>query len=495
MRNGNRSIRTLVIAAGLGFGLCCSLTLAPVRADDTSAGSTVGRVSALHGDVTVQRGDSGDTVAAVVNAPVSVGDYLSTSGQGSRAEVQLDAADYLRVGSGSQLRFTQLGASGETVQVAAGTIELRMFKADVDPEIDTPSTTIRPAGAGRYRVSVASNGETTFTVRSGSAELVLPHGTQMIGAGMTVAISGASSAPVVQQIGPVAYDNFDTWNAQRDQYIAQASSGQYVNADILGADDLSFYGHWVYEGGYGNVWVPYATAVYPGWAPYHYGRWVWEPYYGWTWVGYEPWGWAPYHYGRWFYAAPYGWAWYPGPVYVRPVYRPALVAFFGFGSGGSSFSLAFGNVGWVPLAPYEPFRPWWGPGYYNRTFINVTTINVTRIYRNTTVVNGVAVVSHDNFTNGGAYRYLTVRPGDLHSVALVRGTVPVVPTRENLSFTKMDSQHPIAAAALSSHFEKFPAPEKLPPSFDEQRTALNTSNPVSGSGPKHKPSGSKNPHR
>ena len=101
--------------------------------------------------------------------------------------------------------------------------------------------------------------------------------------------------------------------------------------------------------------------VAPGGLPYHDGRWVWEPYYGWTWVGYEPWGWAPYHYGRWLYTGGYGWAWYPGPVYVRPVYRPALVAFFGFGSGGSSFSLAFGNVGWVPLAPYEPFHPWWGP--------------------------------------------------------------------------------------------------------------------------------------
>jgi hypothetical protein len=285
-------------------------------------------VSVLHGDVTMQRADSGDTVAAVVNAPVTVGDYLSTSGQGSRAEVQLDAFDYVRVDVDSQLRFTQLDQSQETVQLAAGTIEVRMFKADVDPQVDTPSITIRPDIPGQYRVSVATDGSTTFTVRSGSADLVWPHGARTVSAGLTVAITGTSSAPVIQPVSTLAYDGFDSWNEQRDAYVAQAASTPNVNANMVGVDDLGPYGHWVYEAGYGNVWVPYAFALGPGWAPYHYGRWAWEPYYGWTWVGYEPWGWAPYHYGRWLYAAPYGWAWYPGPVYVRPVYRPALVAFF-----------------------------------------------------------------------------------------------------------------------------------------------------------------------
>ncbi|HXW51820.1 MAG TPA: DUF6600 domain-containing protein [Candidatus Acidoferrales bacterium] len=477
----------------LSLALVCSLAIAlPARADDDStAGSSVGRVSVLHGNVTMQRGDSGDTVAAVVNAPVTVGDYLSTVGAGSRAEVQLDAADYLRVDSDSQLRFTQLDPSQETVQLAAGTVELRMFKADVDPQVDTPSITIRPDVAGEYRVSVASDGITTFTVRSGSADLVSPNGSQQIGAGLTVVISGTSSAPVIRPVAMVAYDGFDTWNTQRDQYVEDASSDQYVNADIVGADDLGPYGQWVYQPSYGEVWVPYTWAVGPGWAPYHYGRWVWEPYYGWTWVGYEPWGWAPYHYGRWYYAAGYGWAWYPGPVYVQPVYRPALVAFFGFGSGGSSFSFAFGNVGWVPLAPYEPFHPWWGPGYYyNRTVINVTTINVTRIYRNTTIEGGVAVVSHDNFTGGGAYRYLQVSSTDLHSVALVRGTVPVVPTRQNLSFTKVDADHPVVATPLSSRFDKFAAPAKLPPTFDTQRTAIQTATMHAPGGSEPGPNGS-----
>jgi hypothetical protein len=153
-----------------------------------------------------------------------------------------------------------------------------------------------------------------------------------------------------------------------------------------------------------------------------------------------------------------------------------MVAFFGFG-GGTNFSLAFGNVGWVPLAPYEPFHPWWGPTVVNRTVVNVTNVNitnvnVTHIYRNAAVAGGAAVVTHENFTNGGAYHYVAVRPEDLHSVALVKSTVPVVPTRQNLAFTKVDAEHPVTAAPLSSHFERLAAPSNPPPSFDKQRLAV-----------------------
>ena len=42
-----------------------------------------------------------------------------------------------------------------------------------------------------------------------------------------------------------------------------------------------------------------------------------------------------------------------------------MVGFFGFGSPGfgASLNFGYGNVGWVPLAPYERYRPWYGRGY------------------------------------------------------------------------------------------------------------------------------------
>src|SRR5207245_2677331 len=98
-------------------------------------------------------------------------------------------------------------------------------------------------------------------------------------------------------------------------------------------------------------------------------------------------------------------AWAPGPVVVRPVYAPALVAFF----GGPSVHVAIGvpGVSWVALGWGEPLVPWWGrpqfvgrptwvgwggPRFVNNVVVNRTTVvNVTNIndYRNTNVTNAV----------------------------------------------------------------------------------------------------------
>ncbi|HXS37488.1 MAG TPA: DUF6600 domain-containing protein, partial [Flavipsychrobacter sp.] len=69
-------------------------------------------------------------------------------------------------------------------------------------------------------------------------------------------------------------------------------------------DDLSPYGQWVSDGGYGNVWVPYTNDA--NFRPYCTGgHWAMTDY-GNTWVSDYPWGWATFHYGRWTYDQYYG---------------------------------------------------------------------------------------------------------------------------------------------------------------------------------------------
>jgi hypothetical protein len=68
----------------------------------------------------------------------------------------------------------------------------------------------------------------------------------------------------------------------------------------------------------------------------------------------------------------------PGVAVVRPVYAPALVAFIG--GGGFGVTLSVGGptaaVGWVPLAPYEAYHPWY---HVSRTYVrNVNVYNVRR---------------------------------------------------------------------------------------------------------------------
>ena len=398
-------------------------------------GGAVARISVLNGDVSVRRGDSGDVLAAALNAPLVVQDRLLTSSS-SRAELQFDSSNILRVGSNAEVRLTGMDYKKYQIQVAIGTVTFTSLRNDGQVELDTPSISVRPVKPGAYRITVRDDGSSEVTVRSGEAEVFSPAGSERLAQGQTMLARGNPSDPEFQIVQAAAYDSWDRWNEERDRYITQAHSRQYLNRDINGAEDLDQYGRWVNDPTYGNVWAP---TVSPDWAPYREGRWVWEDVYGWTWVSYDPWGWAPYHYGRWFHG-PVGWCWYPGPVYARSYWSPAIVGFFGFGGGGG-FGFGFGNIGWVPLAPFEPFHPWWGRGFgggfgFGRGFNNTTivnNVNITNVYRNARVNGGLTGVSTAGFGQHNA-RFVGVSGQQIGNAGLVRGMAPVTPDRASLRF-------------------------------------------------------------
>jgi hypothetical protein len=443
------SLAIAFLAAGLVFG-------APGAAragGDAAANDGVGvaRISALEGAVTLQRGDSATATAAVINAPVLGADYVTTA-KGARAEIQFDAATAVRLGSGVQLRFTHIDTTDRQLQLADGTIDLRLLRAgDARTQIDTPSISIRPRAAGSYRVSVDAAGATQVTVRSGRAEIVTQDGLQVVGPGSTLAASGPASNPTITSLSALALDDFDRFNADRDQRELRALADAYAPPGVAGIDDLDTYGRWVNDGTYGTVWAP--TSVAPGWAPYRDGRWVWEGAYGWTWIGYEPWGWAPYHYGRWYHSPAYGWCWVPSRSVVA--WSPALVGFLTFGGVGFGFD----TIGWVPLAPFETFTPWWGFGH--TTFVNVTNVYVVEPWRrhghHDDVIarpffknwhdGGGTAVARQRFLEGKFDRKVTVTPDRLRTVQTVRGTVPIAPSAANLRF----SDRPVAPVVAMRH--------------------------------------------
>ncbi|HEX3468225.1 MAG TPA: DUF6600 domain-containing protein [Candidatus Elarobacter sp.] len=425
-------IRTSAVplAAVLGISLCFGL---PQRA---SAEPGVARISDMQGSVAVQRGDTNTPVAATVNAPVLGADYVTT-GNNSRAEIDLDGASQVRLGSDVQMRFSDLDPGNRRMQLAQGPVDLRVFRGnDLGTQIDTPSISIRPHEAGSYRVNVTSDGRTQVDVRSGAVDVITPQGTRTIGPGSTLLAAGSANDPSISTQGAVAADPFDTWNGQRDQYYqAAAPSDPYVSNDVVGVDDLQQYGHWWDDPSYGQVWIPNNEPA--SWSPYSTGRWVWEDGYGWTWVAAEPWGWAPYHYGSW-YRSPQGWAWYPpGPAIVAPVWQPALVAWIGFG-GGSGISIGLNlagpgyDVGWVPLAPFEPYYPWYGNG--GPTVINqVTIINNPGAYRNYRY--GVMAVSGQQFAAGQFGHPRRYAANQIRNARGFRGAVPIDPTAANLRYS------------------------------------------------------------
>jgi hypothetical protein len=306
-------------------------------------------------------------------------------------------------------------------------------------EVSTPAVSLRPLGRGAYRVTVLDDGTAQITTRFGEADIYTPRGVEKVPSGRTMMVRGTASDPEFKVVAANAPDDFDRWNEDRDGNLSRSRSAQYVSRDISGAEDLDNYGRWVDVAPYGRVWSP--SNAGQDWAPYREGRWVWEDWYGWTWVSDDPWGWAPYHYGRWLNSSPYGWCWYPGPVYGRHHWSPALVAFFGF--GGFHVGVGFGGAGfgWVPLAPYEPFHRWWGRGYYggyrnHNVLVNnihiVNNVNIRNSYLNARIGNGASVVNSGEFGRGRMGNISRVSGDQLRQASLVRGQVPIAPSRESL---------------------------------------------------------------
>jgi hypothetical protein len=246
----------------------------------------------------MQHGNSGDWAAATVNTPIVIGDQVST-GQQSRAEIELDHANILRMADGSTANVVNLTHDQIQLQIGQGLVTYDVLKSsEAAVEIQTPNVAIHPQmGEGSYRITVNSDGETIVDVRKGSAEIATPQGSTQVQRDQRITIEGNADNAQYQVSGAPGGDDWDRWNNDRDHAILSAESWNHTNPYYTGTQDLDPYGQWSNVPDYGAVWFP---TVAPGWAPYRAGRWVFEPYYGWTWVSYEPWGWAPYHYGRWF---------------------------------------------------------------------------------------------------------------------------------------------------------------------------------------------------
>src|ERR1700720_94838 len=260
--------------------------------------SGAARISLIQGDVSVQRGATGDWSAAALNQPLVGGDRIST-GDGSQAELQLDHSNILRLGNNAHAKIATLQRAQIQVQVGQGLAYYTVFKdSEADVEIDTPNAAVRPTSReGIYRIEV--NGfETHVIVRGGAADISTPQGSTHVETGQAATVRGTTDEAGSVLGGAPSNDSWDSWNNDRDGEIRNAQSWNYTNRYYVGSEDLDAYGHWINVPDYGRVWAP---TVAGNWSPYRAGRWGSEPHWGWTWVSHEPWGWTPYHYGRWFF--------------------------------------------------------------------------------------------------------------------------------------------------------------------------------------------------
>src|SRR6202158_3693497 len=157
----------------------------------------VARISLIQGDVSAQRGDTGDWAAAALNQPLVAGDRIST-GDNSKAELQLDHGNILRLGNNSQAKIAtvervQNQRAQIQVQIWQGLAYYSVFKdSEAEVEIDTPNAAIRPTPKdGVYRIEVTGF-ETHVIVRAGAVNMATPQGGARVEMGEGATVRGTT---------------------------------------------------------------------------------------------------------------------------------------------------------------------------------------------------------------------------------------------------------------------------------------------------------------
>jgi hypothetical protein len=452
----------------------------------------VGRLSFINGAVSFRPGDIEDWVPADVNRPLTTGDHLWID-EGARAELHIGASA-IRLNSRTAFEFLNLDDGSTQIRLTEGSLNVRVRSLDQNEtfEVDTPNLAFSVLRPGEYRIDVNPDAETTrITVRGGEGEVTGGGQAFTVHPREQAQVSGSDSLSY-NVLGAPSPDEWDNWCDGRDRREDQSQSAHYVSREMVGYQDLDEYGDWRTDPDYGAVWVP--RAVVAGWAPYHYGHWVWVEPWGWTWVDDAPWGFAPFHYGRWAYVRGY-WGWVPGPVAVRPVYAPALVAWV----GGSRFSLAISvgggpGIGWFALGPREVYVPSYraSPRYVNQvnvTNTRITNINITNVYNTTNVryVNreapGAVMVVRQSAFGGRRVQdgAVQVRPESIRSAEVINGA-PIAPRRENVLGNSGNggrvAQPPPAAFNRTVVAKTAPPPPQVPFNQRQQALSANPGRPV-----------------
>ncbi|UXI69265.1 DUF6600 domain-containing protein [Tahibacter amnicola] len=397
-------------AAFLGIALL-AFTCGVAQAERGDPPSRVARLSYTRGEVSFSPAGEDEWVNATRNRPLIRGDRLWTD-RGARAELQAGTATY-RLDEGTSFQILNLDDRNAQVELAQGTLNLRVRRIyDAQTfEVDTPTLAFVITRPGEYRIDVDSRGRhTTVAVWDGGGEAYGDGAHFRVREGEAIRFFDRrlSDYEVFDIPRP---DEFDRFCMDSDARMDRSVSRRYVSEDLIGYSDLDEYGSWTEVREYGSVWFPSRVSV--GWAPYRDGHWIWQEPWGWTWVDDAPWGFAPFHYGRWVHVSN-RWGWIPGPISVRPVYAPALVAFVGGHNWHVGVNIGTRPIGWFPLGHREIYVPPYrtSRNYFTNVNVTNTVINntyITNIYNDYSSGRNIAAVNYHNRQIAGA---VTAVPGD-----------------------------------------------------------------------------------
>jgi len=441
--SGNSKFSAVIV---LMLSMVLSLFAISSNADeDDNAGNgpdpsaRVARISFLQGTVSLQLAQADEWVGARLNRPLTNRDQIFTD-SGSRAELQIGMAT-VHLDENTQLGLMELSDNVLQLRLNQGILGITVRGMDNDDtvEVDTPNASVTIPEPGSYRIEVSDHDDLTVVqVRDGSAEVVGERQRYTVQEKEQLRLRGSNRLNA-QFDDLDRMDDFDRWITARNSRARNATASRYVDANVIGYEDLDDNGYWGWEASYRNVWYP--NRVVAGWSPYRFGHWDWISPWGWTWIDDASWGFAPFHYGRWA-EVHHRWCWVPGRREIRAVYAPALVAWVG--SPGASVSLTVGgSVGWIPLGPREIYRP-----HYRASAVYLSRVNVSnsllrrdeydRLYHRAT--------RDENFVNRGAAS--VVAAATFTSAVNVHRNLLPVPPRDLRPVENLERLRPDRAAII-----------------------------------------------
>ncbi|MBN2107981.1 MAG: hypothetical protein JW832_11195, partial [Deltaproteobacteria bacterium] len=326
----------------------------------------VGHIDHVEGQLLRYVPENKDWVATVKDAPFGLEDALYAD-KNTRAEIIMPNSTMLRIGGSTQAQLLRMTSDSTEIDIASGKARFYNTSSSTAILATTPfGQVVAPAGSvfdlyvGDDSVEVIAvkaavdyvhpAGSTKYPVHAGSSSIIATRSQVASGEGLTDA-------------------SWNSWNADRDRIWARrleprGETARYVPPELYTESYvLEDQGRWesvYYDGGHRQFWRP--TYVSAGWAPYTCGRWT--TWYGdQVWIPAEPFGYVTHHYGSWVYVdAARCWYWAP-PVAIGVATVPSYTISYGWYPGRVSWIYTETYVGWVPLAPYEPYycHNYWGP--------------------------------------------------------------------------------------------------------------------------------------
>src|SRR5215468_5088193 len=273
----------------------CVLFLVPLSWADSHV--RIVRVSALDGDVQVDRGDGQGFDKGILNMPIVNSSRAWTRNDG-QAEIEFEDASTIRLAPNTIINFDDLSlsSSGEhitklTLQDGSAYFDLRRREQDIF-EIAVGHQTFELLHSSHFRIESDTTG-INIAVFKGELRMTSATFAQVEvrkGETLTLDNSDPDRYFLAKNVDTAPYDDWDQERRDyRDRHMAQAQAPSGIN---YGYADLNYYGGFADIPGCGNCWRPYSASL--SWDPFLDGSWIYYPNVGWTFVSAYPWGWTPY---------------------------------------------------------------------------------------------------------------------------------------------------------------------------------------------------------